>query len=460
LELKVLEPGWLSLIPALFLVVYMFSTRRILEALAFACLLGHFIVHKAAFFTEFTATLIKVGSSQHMVWLWLVCGLMGSIVALIEKSGGAYAFGQWVAKRAVSGKRVLLWTWFSGWLLFIDDYFNSLLLGSSMAPVTDKNKISREYLSYIVDSTAAPVSVLVPLSTWAVFIAGIIEESGAAEPGQGMAFFIKTIPYNFYAWAAVLMVPLLISGLLPLYKPMKKAQQRAVMTGVLAPPGSEKIDIRAGEEDLRIPENPSMANFILPLLILFSSTLLLKMDLLAGVLITLVFLALLYFAQRLINLTEFMELCILGIKNMLYPLLLMFLAFVFAETNRQSGFIEYIIRLFLPVFTPELFPVILFIILSLVEFASGTNWGMYLLVLPQVLPLAVEIGADPVLTAAAVLSAGVFGSHSCFFSDATVLTSAACGCDNYRHAVSQLPYGLLAGLAAAAAFAIAGFASV
>jgi len=136
---------------------------------------------------------------------------------------------------------------------------------------------------------------------------------------------------------------------------------------------------------------------------------------------------------------------------------MMVLAFTFAEANEQIGFTAYVIHGAAPLMSPALMPVITFFVLGITEFITGTNWGMYVIALPIVIPLSQTIGADPVLAVAAVLSAGVWGAHICFYSDATILSSAAAGCDNYRHAVTQMPFGFVAAGLAAIAFVIAGY---
>ena len=449
--------GPISLIPALFLITYIFLTKRILEALTLAALMGFIMVHRGAFFSAFNDSLMTVLMGETMAWLFIVCGLMGSIIALIEKAGGAFAFGEWVSRRAKTRKSTLMWAWILGMVIFIDDYLNSLTVGSCMAPVTDKHKVSREMLAYIVDSTAAPVCVLIPISTWAVFAAGLLEEYGLAPNGEGMIYFIKTIPFNFYGWFGALIVPLVIFEIIPIFGPMKKAEQRARETGVLAPPGSEKIDIKAGEENMEIPENPNVWNFFLPILFLVAATIYFEIDMMKGVIVTLAFMFFLYVPQKIMNAEEFADLSVKGIKNMLFPLIMMVLAFTFADANEQIGFTAYVIDNATAFMSPQLMPLVIFIVLGITEFITGTNWGMYVIALPIVIPLAGAIGANPIISVAAVLSAGVWGSHICFYSDATILSSAAAGCDNYRHAVTQMPFGFVAAGLSAIAFLVAGF---
>ena len=440
----------------MFLLAYIFYFKRILEALVLATLLGFLIGRPQAVFSGFTDALMTVLRSETMAWLFVVCGVMGSIIALIERSGGAAAFSEWVAKRARSRTQTLLSTWLLGVAIFIDDYLNSLTLGSSMAPNTDRHNVSREMLAYVVDSTAAPACVLIPISTWAVFVARLLEENGLAPAGEGMAYFIKTIPFTFYGWCALGIVPLVILGIIPTFGPMRAAEERARTTGVLAPPGSERIDIRGGESVVA-PEKMNTLDFAAPIVGLVAATIYFDLDMMKGVLVTLAFMFVFYVSRRVVTPLDFADAAVTGIKHMLLPLLLMILAFTFAEANEQIGFTAYVIESVKPLMSPALMPVTVFLTLAIVEFVTGTNWGMYVIALPVVIPLAAAIGADPILVVSAVISAGVFGSHVCFYSDATILSSAACGCDNYQHAVTQMPFGFLAAAVSAVAYLIAGY---
>ena len=448
--------GLFVCVPAIFLIVYIFVTKRIIEALTLASAIGFIMSSESGILSDFSEVLLSTMMSEDIAWLIIVCGLMGSIITLIERAGGSFAFGNWIAKHSKTRKSSLLWTWVLGIVVFIDDYLNSLTVASCMSPLTDKHKVPREMLSYVVDSTAAPLCVLIPISTWAVFCARLLEVNGWAPAGEGLLYFIKTIPYNFYGWIAALIVPLVILGIVPLIGPMKKAEQRVKDGGPLAPAGSEKIDIK-GDGAIQVPENPKIWNFFVPITVLIVSTIVFDVDMQMGVLFTLAFMFVFYLIQNVMTAEEFTDIAIKGFQNMLLPLMLMVLAFVFAAMNERIGFTEYIINSVLPYMTPELMPFFIFIILSCTEFITGTNWGMYIIAFPICIPLAMAIDANMTLVVAAVLSAGVFGSHICFYSDATVISSAAAGCNNFDHAATQAPYGLVAAVLSAALFLGAGF---
>lgn len=449
--------GAWSLVPAIFLVVYIFGTKRILEALILSAVIALIMVNRTLnILVPFSDTVTDVMLDPDMAYLIIVCGTMGCVVRVIEKSGGAVAFGEWAASKAKGKKSALIWTWLLGIVIFMDDYLNSLTVGSCMTKLTDKHKVSREMLSYVVDSTAAPLCVLIPISTWAAFAGKLLEKNGWAPDGEGLVYFIKTIPYNFYGWIAAIMVPLVVLGIIPLIGPMKKAEKRVQEGGPVAPPGSEKIDIHAGE-NLEYKKKPNIINLLIPVASMIGFTVYFDVDLQIGVLATVAVCFILYLAQGLMDAEEFANACIEGLQSMIMPLMLMVLAWVFAAVNDEIGFTQFVIESVSAHVSLAFLPFALFCTLAFTEFITGTNWGMYIIALPIVIPLATVMGANMPLCVAAVLSAGVLGSHCCFYSDATVITSAATGCENFAHAYSQMFYGLLAGAISAVGFLITGF---
>ena len=451
--------GLFALIPAIFLIAYIFITKRILEALILATLMCFIFSDRSQFLSAFNEGLATVMMKEDTAWLIVVCGLMGSIIKLIEKAGGSFAFGDFVARHSKTRKGSLLWTYLLGIIIFIDDYLNSLTVGSCMAPITDKHKVSREELTYIVDSTAAPVCVLIPISTWSVFASRLLVTNGVTTEENALRYFIKTIPFNFYAWAALIVVLLLILRVIPPIGRMKVAAERVENGGPIAPAGSEKIDIRGKEKNEEEHKHGKMIDFALPIACLILSTILCDVNMQMGVIITLGFMFILYVSRGLISANDFADCCVEGIKNMLLPLIMMVLAFLFSYASNRIQFTKTIIETVFPFMKniPQLMPLFIFIILGITEFITGTNWGLYIIALPIVIPLSQVIGANTLLCISAVLSAGVFGSHICFYSDATIISSSACGCDNFEHGLSQMPYGFIGAIFAMVMFAIAGF---
>ncbi len=446
--------GIISALPAAFLIIFIFKTKRIIEALALATILTTIMGFKGDFFSIFNEIVLGVVMSEDMAWLFIVCGLMGGIVAVVETSGGGYAFGNWVTTKAKTQKSTMLYTALCSLLLSIDDYLSVLTTGSAMTPINDRYKTPREMTSYIVDSTAAPACVINPISTWAVFIGGLMVANGLGEPGTQVLTYIKVIPYNFYAIGALLVLFLVIIGVIPKFGPMKKAFERVEAGGPLAPPGSERIDIRAGKEQ-EVPENPRLRNFFVPMLVLVAATIFFGFDMQMGV-VTAIGFNFIWFVLLGMSPETYVDEVLRGLKNMLMPLFMMVLAFSFADGCERIGFMDYVVNVATEHITLQYLPITIFLVFALTEFIMGINWGMYIIALPMVVPVTLALGGDPIVMVGVVAAAGVWGSHCCFYSDATILTSAATGCDNFRHAITQIPFGFIAGIIAAIGYLFMG----
>lgn len=320
--------------------------------------------------------------------------------------------------------------------------------------------------SYVIDTTAAAVTVLNPISTWAVFIGGLMVANGLAEEGQQLTTYMKTVPFNFYAISTLVVLVLVILGVIPKFGPMKKAYERVAAGGPLAPPGSEKIDIRAGkemvefeddvEDEMKSCKKPKLRNFFVPIFILIGAICMFDFNMQIGIIIA-ILLGFVFFVFQGMDPEEYADAVVEGLKNMVMPILLMILAFCFANASQQVGFIDYVIDVAVRNISLPLLPITVFLVFACTEFIMGINWGMYIIALPIVAPITIALGGDIGVTVGAVAAAGVWGSHCCFYSDATILTSASTGCDNFKHATSQIPFGLIAGIFSAIAYLILGF---
>jgi tetracycline resistance efflux pump len=297
-------------------------------------------------------------------------------------------------------------------------------------------------LSYVVDSTAAPICVLIPLSTWAVFYAGLFTEIGFAESGEGMVVYISAIPYMLYPMVAVVMVPFVATGRIPALGLMKQAQKRAEAGLISAAPGD--IEIYAAEDN---ENSVKMYHFVLPILTLLIFSLWgdpwnpdVQLGVIAAVALTMV----LFGAQKLLPWTEMFDAVLDGIKIMLPALTIVIVAFVFKDVNDQLGLANYVIDNVAHSMTPVLLPLIVFVTMSFISFATGSSWGVFTIAIPVILPLAESLGVSIPLAIGAIVSASAFGSHACFYSDSTVLAAQGCGCDVMDHALTQIPYALIA----------------
>lgn len=431
------EASWLVLIPALVTVITAILSRRPIESLLAGIFAGLLMLEPSAALSNFSATLLDVMMDETIAWVIIVCGLMGSLITLLMRVGAANAFSRVLSAKAKDSKSALLYTWLLGLVVFIDDYLNALAVGSSMRKVTDKFRVSREMLSYVVDSTAAPICVLVPVSTWAVFYAGLFMDSGYAESGQGMALYISAIPYMIYPIVAVLLVPLVAAGLVPALGMMKAAENRAA-TGNISLQPDESESESASDTQVQI------YHFLLPIIALLGFSIWYDLDVQIGVIMSVAVTIVLFGIQRLMAWTQMFDAVLDGIKVMLPALTIVVMAFVFKEVNDKLGLATFVIDNVAPLMSPITLPVITFLTMALISFATGSSWGVFAIAIPIILPLAEAVGVSIPLAIGALVSASAFGSHACFYSDATVLAAQGSGCDVMDHALTQIPYALIA----------------
>ena len=444
--------GALAIVPTLIVLVLAVVTRRATECLLVGALAGMAMVDPATVLSNFSDTSLRVLTNRDVAWTILVCCLMGSMIALWIRSGAIAAFTSSMGRFFHSRENTLMGAWVLGLLLFVDDYLNSLSVGASMRQVVDRFRVSREMLAYVVDSTAAPVSVLVPISTWAVFFGGLLEANGIAADGQGVRYYMGAIPYMFYAWLAVFMVPLVIYGRIPLVGPMRRAEERATTTGRTVPPGAEHVE----EANQAVGEHPDAdrrtSNFSISLAALVFFTWYFDIDFLKGLFVSLALTLVMMIGRRSLGFNEALDTVIDGLKMMIPPMTVLVAAFIFKEVNDSLGLARYVIENVQPLMTARLLPMVVFVTMGSVSFATGSNWGVFVIILPIVSSLATAVGADMTVVVGATLSASTFGSHACLYSDATVLTAQATGCTSFQHAVTQLPFALMAAFVAALAY--------
>ena len=438
--------GAISLIPTLVVFVLAIITHRPIESLISGSIVGLIIIHGEQFIGGFAETSVRVMTDDDVAWVILVCGFMGSLIGILIRTGSTSAFTEVMARFVKSQRSALMATWVLGIFMFVDDYLNSLAVGAAMRKLTDKYKVSREKLAYVVDSTAAPISVIIPFSTWGVFFAGLIVANGIAPEGEGLTTYISAIPYMLYAWVAVLLVPLVISGVIPSLGAMKKAENRAQTTGETVPPDAVHIE-QANESIQPRPDvKPRISMFVIPMLVLVLATLYFDKDFLVGIYITLGSTVIFIIAARIMSMHDTFDTVIDGFKTMIEPLGVLVAAFILKDVNDVLGLAGYVVSTMQPLLTPESLPTVIFVSMGLVSFMTGSNWGVFVIVLPIVTALTNNLGADMTLVIGATLSASTFGSHACFYSDATVLTAQASGCTAMQHALTQIPYALIAAL--------------
>jgi len=448
-----MEYGIVSLLPTALVLVLAIKTRRTLESVLAGAIFAFLIMDGVGFVQTLAEVSLSVLRDEDIAWIILVCALYGVFIALLVRSGGSMAFGQLLLARLQNKRQGLLTTWVLGLVIFLDDYLNSLTVGATMKAVTDRFKTSRAMLAYVVDSTAAPLCLLIPISSWGAYFAGLLEKNAVAADGQGLNLFIESIPYMFYPIIAVLVVPLVVIGVIPRLGAMAKAEALAEETGELGiseDPSNEMEFGSGGAGTFFIPIAALLYFTIVPVFS-FSYAVDLLRGVIAGIIVTVVY----YASLRIMPLSELFDTCTNGIKIMV-PVLAMLLAlFVFVEANDRIGLTDFVIQAVKPFMTATWLPVIIFITMSAVSFATGSNWGVIAIAMPVAFPLAEAYGVSIPLVIGALLSASGFGSHACFYSDSTVLSAQGAGCDTYQHAITQLPYAILSASIAAICFFVA-----
>lgn len=455
-----MDYGILTMLPILAVIVMALVTKRILESLIVGTLVTYVIIDQWGFAGSWMDAFFRAASSRDNQWVLMVCALFGCLIALLGASHGTLGFSKWLEKLCRGPKSTLIVTWVMGILIFVDDYLNIMTLSTCMRKLTDKHKLPRESLAYAIDSTGAPVCALLPFSTWAVFFASLFyAETGIPELGYGSAIntFYHIIPYIFYAIAAVLLVPLFGLGLIPKWGKMRKAYRRAEETGKAYSVESCELNLADDDEDCDPGIKGNVLDFALPIGVLIGLTVATG-ELFLALVAAMATCFLLYIPRKKMTATRFCDLAMHGFCNMIPTVAIIFFVFVMQQGMTDIGIATYVIGIVRPFISPELLPVITFLLVAALNFSTGSAWGVPAIVSPILLPLALSIGANPLLVMGAIVSGATLGSHACFYSDATVLTSSCCKMNNMDHALSQLPYAMCAAGIATVGYSVFGFA--
>ncbi len=456
--------GILTLLPPLVIIVFALVTKRTFEALLLGAVIGFFMTDT---WNVIGATLDGFMSTcAENIWMILVFGLLGGFTFLLQRSKGALGFGKFIRKFAKSEKSTLILGWILGIIVFMDDYLNILTISASLRETCDKYKSPREMLAYVIDSTGAPVCVLIPLSTWAVFYAGVVgEEAGMVSYGSGMDIYIQSLPFILYGWVAVIVVPLVIFRIIPMFGPMKKAYERVATTGRVYSEQSDKYNKGITEFD-KLMESEKMDDdgkkgniwfFLVPLAVVIFLCIYTG-DLLTGLAFGIIVMLIIYLPTKALSFSEFCEGFASGFASMV-PMMFITMGALTVQVSMDGiGLADFVIDAVLPFMNASLFPAITFLVVAGLSFITGSNWGIPALTVPILIPLALAGGANPLVVFGAIVSGGTFGSHACFYSDATVLTSQCCGIENMEHALTQIPFAAVAAGLTTIGFLICGFA--
>ncbi len=503
--------GWWSLLPPILALTLVILTRKVLISLGIAILVGAFMVFDqhigqalagifqtiAGLLFSFEAvdspTFSGVGQAiadarfalnNWELYIVLFLMLVGMVASLITFSGGGQAFSRWASRRIKTRKSSLFLPFVLGFVIFIDDYFNALTVGNMSRPLTDRYRVSRAKLAYIVDSTSAPICVIMPLSSWGAFIIGtlatVLTANQLEEFGAFQAF-LYTVPINFYALIALLFIVLIILFNIDIGL-MKRHEDRAKATGELTDPA--KGDVPGDLDEALVMTNGRVYQLFLPIIALVIATTsllfytgataaaaeglpatMLNMleytdigfSLLLGSCIGFIVAVATTLASKP-NLPDFRKALKAGLAAMMPAIYILVLAWTTIEMINRLGTGAFLASLVSDSVNPGFLPVILFLIACFSGLATGTSWGTFGILLPiagQMAALIEPSMAIPMF--AAVLAGSIFGDHISPISDTTVLSAAGSGAHHMDHVMTQLPYAVLTAIIAGVAFLVLGF---
>ena len=482
-------PPWWSVLPPLLAIGLALAVRRVVPALFFGVWLGAVLALGLTFEgaaeglfatlqTYVLGALVDEGHAAIIIFSLMIGGMVG----IISKNGGTQGLVNQIAKLASSPRRGQTATGLLGLAIFFDDYANTLVVGNTMRPVTDRLRISREKLAYIVDSTAAPVASLALVTTWIGYEVGLIGDAVANIEGLTMGaynIFLHSIAYSFYPLLALFFV-FAICATDREFGPMLSAERRARRTGKVLGDDAKVDEAAAEGGELAMKEGipARWVNAVVPVLVLVGGVLVglyltgtgetlqeiigsadsyaaLMGASLVGVLVA----ALLSIGQRILSLEETVEAWYAGLKAMLFAMIVLVLAWALSEVTSVLHTADYLAQVLGESIPPGALPALVFLLAAATAFATGSSWGTMGILMPLVIPLiwaALQAGdmTDPdhyhILYSAVscVLAGSVWGDHCSPISDTTILSSMASGCDHIEHVRTQLPYALSVGLVA------------
>lgn len=464
-----------ALVPPIVAIVLALITKEVYSSLFIGILVG--ALFYSGFSFEGTVThifqggIISVLSDSYNVGILIFLVVLGAIVSLMNKAGGSAAFGRWAATKIKSRAGAQLATICLGVLIFIDDYFNCLTVGSVMRPVTDKFQVSRAKLSYLIDATAAPVCIIAPISSWAAAVTGFVEGE------DGFSIFIRAIPYNFYALLTIVMMVGMVL-MKTEFGPMAKHENNALKGDIFTTPGRPYANAESEEGNV----NGKVMDLLIPIISLIICCVIgmiytggffdgagfveafsnsdasvgLTLGSFFGIVITIV----LYLVRRVLSFKDCMACIPEGFKAMVPAILILTFAWSLKAMTDSLGAAVYVAGIMNGAAQGlmNLLPAIIFLVGCFLAFATGTSWGTFGILIPIVVNVFGE--ANPtlmIISISACMAGAVCGDHCSPISDTTIMASAGAQCDHVNHVSTQLPYAITAAAVSFVTYIVAGF---
>lgn len=476
--------GFWSLLPPLVAIVLAFVTKQVILSLFLGILVGATMMQGGNIFFGFLRTLDAyiLGSAADS-WnaaILIFTLTIGGMIGVISKMGGTHAIAESLAKKAKTARSAQIVTWAMGCLVFFDDYANTLIVGPTMRPLTDKMKVSREKLSYIVDSTAAPVAGMAVISTWVGYELGLINDAFTAIGIEASAYeiFLRSIPYRFYDIFAIVMV-FLVAYMLRDFGPMYAAEKRARLTGKVLADGANPMSSTDMEREIPKGTVLKVSNAVIPIMTLVivsfvglwysggGTELPMNMEgirtafgdadasvaLIWGSASASIVAIVLAISQKILTIGEAFDSWVDGAKSLVITAIILVFAWSIGSVAGDVGTANYLISVVTDTLPPFVLPLLVFAISCVVAFATGTSWGTMAIMMPLAIPLAAAFNGNIIdnlmlATLSAVLTGSIFGDHCSPISDTTIMSSMASAADHIDHVKTQLPYALFVAVTA------------
>lgn len=441
-----MELGFITIVPLILMVVSVIVTKRVLESMIIPIIMVFVLKDGGGFIGGFVDSFYDVMAEGTFPWILLMLTLFGALIQLLLESGGIDGFRRLALKYINSEKSSLVFTWVLGLILCIDDYINDLAIGPAVRSITDSHKVPREAVGTVVLSMGVPVCSLLPVTAMAVFVFGIMQESGiSGENANMLTEYIKIIPFLVYPILIILVAFLLAVGILPKIGPLKKLSRQMLEESETA------------EEHQQFDEEGQLLDFILPVLVLIG-VMLYTNDLVVAVIIGITTCFALYIPRKKMTFDDFTKNFLEGVHSMIDILVILLMVFIFIEGLTSIGLSEYVVAATSPFLTGGVIPVLTFIVVALLAFGGVDYWAVILLMAPITIPLAVNFDVNVYLTMAATVSGAVCGGTACFFGEQMLMCSQAIEKKPTELAVANLPYSLIAFFGTILIYAILGFA--
>ena len=473
---SVKESAW-SLLPPLIAITLALVTKEVYSSLFIGIVSGALLYSGFSFEGTVNHTfkdgVISVLSDSYNVGILVFLVILGTMVQLMNRAGGSAAFGEWAGKHIKTRVGAQLATIVLGVLIFIDDYFNCLTVGSVMRPVTDKHQVSRAKLAYLIDATAAPICIIAPISSWAAAVSGFVKGE------NGLKLFISSIPYNYYAILTVIMM-ISLTVMKADFGPMGRHEKNALKGDIYTTPdrpyentATEAVNTRGKVIDLIIPIFSLIVCCVIGMIytggffdggISFIDAFAnsdASVGLVYGSFFAIVLTVILYLVRNVLSFKECMDCLSDGFKAMVPAILILTFAWSLKAMTDSLGAKEFVAGLISSDSASDLMnflPVIIFLIACFLSFATGTSWGTFGILIPIVVDAF--NGKDRglmIIAISACMAGAVCGDHCSPISDTTIMASAGAQCNHVNHVSTQLPYAIVAAAASALTFLIAGF---